>query len=203
MLFQINTVKLSIMSAIQMVQVSNDPDPRLWKSIADLQTVFADLIKNLANYVVYLENNYRIQKEELEEGTGHAPRQLEAPEENAAIAENTESVEEKEDTTEFITEVEAEEIEVIKEEKEEVEVKEAGVVESNVIKQKGSKLNLITNAKNLVDELNENNTHELVKKMEVNPLTNPHLKEELAVKKGIDLSLIEEDSDYDQLNDIV
>lgn len=195
MLFQIQTVKLSIMSAIQMVQFSQDPDPRLWKSIADLQTVFADLTKNLANYVIYLENNYRIQKEELEEGDVNSPAQIRAKPEIAAIAEKSGSIEElEEELEEELDDVTIEEVKV---------VDKTTTSESKVIKSKGSNLNLVANAKNLVDEIIDNNDYELTKPMKSMPLTSPHHKEELAASKGIDLSAIEEDSDYDELNDII
>lgn len=200
MLFQINTVKMSIISALQLVQSSQDPDPRLWRSITDLQTVFADLTKNLANYVVYLENNYRIQKTELEEGNYNVPVQIGSHKEYAAIAEKSESLTDDTDTdndtgADDFGDNDADDLND--------KVVEVSVDNLKVIKRKGSNLNLITNAKNLVDEVIKNNNYNLSEKLKDTPLTSPHRKDELATSKGIDLSAIEEESDYDQLSSIV
>ena len=68
---------------------------------------------------------------------------------------------------------------------------------------RGTNLKLITNSKNLVDEITGNNQFEETEKLKDMPLTSPHGKEALATEKGVDLTAIEDESDYDKLNNII
>lgn len=186
MFFQISTIKMSLMAAMRIIQ-QGDPHPRLLEAFSDLQVKFSDVTKNVANYIIFLENNYKIQKEEFDMLGLQTTNMLGQKPEIAAIVEKSVEPENFNDLTEMSDTSDESEIYVVEESEPEV----------------SEDTKLIPNSKALIDEIHNNNEFDLAEPMKKTPLTNPQNKENLASKYGIDLSKIEEDSDYGKLNDII
>ena len=167
MLFQVNTIKLSIKAAQRIIN-RGDPHPRLLEAVSDLHVKFSDVTKNLANYVLFLEETVKAKRNDM---LNEVPM---------ALAEG--------DTTKFAAIAEKSEIQ---------ESKSIAVIKKDRTKK------LITNPKDLVDDIQEKNKDMEKSKLYSKPLTDPFNKEKLAGTLGIDLKEINEEEDYEELNDIV
>jgi len=169
MLFQVKTIKMAIMSIMQVFQ-SGNPAAKLVESFSDLQLKFSEVTKNLANYMIFLETNYKNKQDELIDTFKSKGNLIE----NAANTSNDAKTD-------------------IYQENVQVEDSDSDDDDDAV---------LVNDPKKLVDMVKSDRPVNIENPRDINrPLTDPTRKEKLADEYDVKLNDVEDDMDYNVLND--